>query len=137
MEPGPEGRALRLRPGSQDQEAGQLGSGHQVQDSRIKSIRTHLLREGKKNGEFFVHPASQARPEGQPARPEVQPARPEAQSASQPSLRLQAWLAGPQALLDGPEGGTDKRTNERMDGRKISPFYRTLSPIGAAALPPP
>ena len=24
-----------------------------------------------------------------------------------------------------------------MDGRKISPFYRTLSPIGAAALPPP
>ena len=24
-----------------------------------------------------------------------------------------------------------------MDGRKISPFYRTLSPIGAAALLPP
>ena len=24
-----------------------------------------------------------------------------------------------------------------MDERKISPFYRTLSPIGAAALPPP
>ena len=24
-----------------------------------------------------------------------------------------------------------------MYGRKISPFYRTLSPIGAAALPPP
>ena len=24
-----------------------------------------------------------------------------------------------------------------MDGRKISPFYRTSSPIGAAALPPP
>ena len=24
-----------------------------------------------------------------------------------------------------------------MDRRKISPFYRTLSPIGAAALPPP
>ena len=39
----------------------------------------------------------------------------------------QAWLAGPQALLDGPEGGTDERTN------KISPFYRTSSPIGAAA----
>ena len=28
-------------------------------------------------------------------------------------------------------------TDGRMDGRKISPFYRTLSSIGAAALPPP
>ena len=25
----------------------------------------------------------------------------------------------------------------QMNKRKISPFYRTLSPIGAAALPPP
>merc|ERR1712212_1280721 len=31
----------------------------------------------------------------------------------------------------------DGRTNERTDGWKISPFYRTLSPIGAVALPPP
>ena len=30
------------------------------------------------------------------------------------------------------EGG-DERTDEWMDGRKISPFYRTSSPIGAAA----
>ena len=36
-------------------------------------------------------------------------------SPSQPSLRLQAWLAGPQAWLDGPEGGG--RTDERMNGR--------------------
>ena len=56
--------------------------------------------------------------------------------ASQPGCRLQAWLAGPQAglagpqdWLDGPEGGTYRR--------KISPFYRTLSSIGAAALLPP
>ena len=76
------------------------------------------------------HPA---RSEAQPARPEAQPARSEAQPASQPSLRLQAWLARPQAWLDGPEGGTDGQTNEW----KISPFYRTLSPIGAAALIPP
>ena len=41
----------------------------------------------------------------------------------------QAWLAGPQAWLDGPEGGTYGRTYIR----KISPFYRTSSPIGAAA----
>ena len=44
-----------------------------------------------------------------------------------------SWLAGPQAWLDGPEGGADGWT----DGQKISPFYRTLSPIGAAALLPP
>ena len=41
----------------------------------------------------------------------------------------QAWLARPQAWLDGPEGGTDGW----MDKQKISPFYRTSSPIGAAA----
>ena len=38
-------------------------------------------------------------------------------------------------------GRTNGRTNGRTDGRtyvrKISPFYRTSSPIGAAALPPP
>ena len=33
--------------------------------------------------------------------------------------------------------GGDGRTYERTYGQKISPFYRTLSPIGAAALPPP
>ena len=30
----------------------------------------------------------------------------------------------------------DKRTDGWTDVQKISPFYRTLSPIGAAALPP-
>ena len=34
----------------------------------------------------------------------------------------------PKAWLDGPEGG-----NGWTNKRKISPFYRTLSPIGAAA----
>ena len=41
------------------------------------------------------------------------------------------WLAGPQAWLDGPERG---RMDRRTDERKISPFYKTLSPIEAAAL---
>ena len=81
------------------------------------------------------------------ARPEAQPARSEAQTVSKPGLRLQAWLAEPQAWLagphawlsvpqdwlDGPERGKDRQT----DKRKISPFYRTLAPIGAAALLPP
>ena len=31
----------------------------------------------------------------------------------------------------------DRRTDGWTDGQKISPFYRTSSPIGAAALPPP
>ena len=30
-------------------------------------------------------------------------------------------------------GGTDRRTDEQTYKRKFSPFYRTLSPIGAAA----
>ena len=48
----------------------------------------------------------------------------------------EACLAGSKACLAGSwalEGGTNEWTNERMDERKISPFYRTLSPIGGAA----
>ena len=63
----------------------------------------------------------------------------------------EAWQAGSEACLAGSEaclagswaleGGTDVRmdvdtyvrTYGQMDGWKISPFYRTLSPIGAAA----
>ena len=40
--------------------------------------------------------------------------------ASQPSLRLQAWLAGPQAWLDGPEEGwMDGRTDVRTENLPI------------------
>ena len=45
-----------------------------------------------------------------------------------------ACLANSWALEGGTDGRTDKRTVGRTDGRNISPFYRTLSPIGAAAL---
>ena len=92
--------------------------------------------------EWVARPeAKQARPGAQPARPEIQTARHEVQPARQASgLSLQAWLDGPQAWLDGPqawlddpEGGTDGW----MDKQKISAFYRTSSPIGAAALLPP
>ena len=46
---------------------------------------------------------------------------------------LAGWASG---LAGWPRGGdkqTDKWTDGRMDGRKISPFYRTSSPIEAAA----
>ena len=55
-------------------------------------------------------------PEAKPARLEAQPARSEAQPA-----RSEAKPA----------------RSERTEEQKISPFYRTSSPIGAAALPPP
>ena len=77
------------------------------------------------------------------------PARPEAQPASQPSLRLQgwlagpqAWLAGPQAWLDGPEGGTDgwmdKCTDEQTENLPIlEDFvpYRCRCPVTAQLQP--
>ena len=47
---------------------------------------------------------------------------------SQPGLKPEAWLV---VWLDSPEGGTDGRTDV-----EISLFYRTLSPIKAAALLP-
>ena len=46
----------------------------------------------------------------------------------------EACLAGSWALKGGMDVRTYIWTDIRMDGRKISPFYRTLSPIGAAAL---
>ena len=47
---------------------------------------------------------------------------------------MAGWASG---LAGWPRGGTYVRTDVRTDERKISPFYRTSSPIGAAALPPP
>ena len=61
-------------------------------------------------GKFSVRTSP---PLGHPARPKAQPARPD-------------WMAQ-----------RGERTDIRTDGRKISPFYRTSSSIGAAALPPP
>merc|ERR1712183_125856 len=56
--------------------------------------------------------------------------RPEAQPASQLTSGFRpGWMA--------QGGGSDGRTNGQTNVWKNSPFYRTLSPIGAAALPPP
>ena len=60
--------------------------------------------------------------------------------ASQPAKSQASGMAGWASGLAGwPRGGEwmDGRTDGRTKERKISPFYRTLSPIGAAALPPP
>ena len=115
-----------------------------IATSQIKANLCHVARP---EAQPAMPEAQPAMPEAQPAMPEAQPARSkaqptrsearpirsEAQPANQPSLRLQAWLAGPQARLDGPEGGIDRQTGKQ----KISSFYRTLFPIGAAALLPP
>ena len=50
-------------------------------------------------------------------------------------LRL-GWLGLRLGWL-GLRPGWMAQRGERTDKRKISPFYRTLSPIGTAALPPP
>ena len=47
----------------------------------------------------------------------------------------EVWLAGREAWLAGWLAGCERdgRPDGQMDGWKISPFYRTLSPIGGAA----
>ena len=49
---------------------------------------------------------------------------------------LAGWASGLAGCPRGGDGRT-KRTDGQTNVRKISPFYRTSSPIGAAALPPP
>ena len=88
----------------------------------------------------FCHPvrpeAHPARPEAQSAMPEAQPGRSETQPASQASSFRHGWMGlGPGWLCLRP--GWMAQRGERTDRQKNSPFYRNLSPIGAAGLPPP
>ena len=87
-------------------------------------------------------PASQA---SEPANQASEPARQASEPVSQASEALRpAWLAlrpgwmglRPAWLALGPSRGerTDGHTYVRTCGQKISSFYRTSSPIGAAAL---
>ena len=92
---------------------GRQGSGPDRGQSPVEWGDIPSVRPSVRTSPPLGHPA---RPEAQPARPEAQPARSEAQPASQSSLR---------------------QMNKRTDEWNISPFYRTLSPIGAAALLPP
>ena len=62
-------------------------------------------------------------------------------SSSALSKGSEGQLEGSEGLPEGSEGlpeGSDRRarggrTYGRMDGRNFSPFYRTFSPVGAAA----
>ena len=47
---------------------------------------------------------------------------------------MDGWAS---VLAGWPRGGTDAQMDKQTDKQKISSFYRTLSPIGPAALPPP
>ena len=74
-----------------------------------------------------------------PSQPGLRPSQPglrPSQPASQVSGFRDGWL-GLRPGWMAQRGGMDGRTDELTNGRKISPFYRTLSPIGAAALPAP
>ena len=70
-------------------------------------------------------------PLGHPARPEAQPARHEALTASRASCFRPGWLG----LRPGWISQRGERTvGDEQTPQKISPFYRTLSPIGASSL---
>ena len=76
-----------------------------------------------------------SQPSLRPSQPGLRPNQPGLRP-NQPGLRpsqpgLAGWPGG------GMYGQTDGRTYKQTDVRKISPFYRTLSPIRAAALPYP
>ena len=78
----------------------------------------------------------QSQPGLRPSQPGLRPSQP----ASQPQASgLAGWASGLAGWASGlagwPRGGNG-RTDRRTYVRKISPFYRTLSPIGAAALLP-
>ena len=67
----------------------------------------------------------------QPGLRSSQPAKSQASGMAGLASDLAGWASGLAGWRRG--GGTDGRMDKRTDGRKISPFYRTLSPIGAAA----
>ena len=64
-------------------------------------------------------------PLGHQARREAQPFRSQAQPASQASSFRPGWLG----LRLGWMAQREERTDGRMDGGKISPFYWTSTPI--------
>ena len=76
------------------------------------------------------------RSEGLPKGSEGQPEGPEGLSEQSEGLPegSKGLPEGPEGLPGGPGGGrTYGRTDGRTDGRNFSPFYRTSSPVGAAA----
>ena len=72
-------------------------------------------------------------PEGSEGLPEGSEGLPEGSEA--PSKGSDSLPEGSEGLPGGPggDGRTDGRTDVRTDGRNLSPFYRTSSPVGAAA----
>ena len=57
--------------------------------------------------------------------------------AIQPGLRPSQPASQVSGFRDDRLGLRPGRTDRQTNGRKISPFYKTSSPIEAAALPPP
>ena len=78
-----------------------------------------------------------SQPGPRPSQPGLRPSQPDLRP-SQPASQDSGFRHGGLGLRPGwmSQRG-DGRADGRTDERKISPFYRTLSPIGDAALPPP
>ena len=74
-----------------------------------------------------------------PVRPYIRTSVPPSRGSEACLAGSEAWLAGSKACLagsralEGGNGWTDGRMDGRTDGWKISPFYKTPSPIRAAA----
>ena len=82
---------------------------------------------------LLVRPSLQ----GHPAKPEAQQARSEAQPASSVAQPARSEAQPARSEAQPARSEAKPARSERTDEQKISPFYRTLSPIGAAALPLP
>ena len=83
----------------------------------------------------YVLPLWAIQPGLRPSQPFLSPSQPDlrpSQPAS-PASGMAGWASG---LAGWPKEG-NRRTGVQTYGQKISPFYRTWSPIGTAALPPP
>ena len=113
------------------------------------SVHSFVHLRAKEPAGQALDPASQAsepaRQASEPVRQASEPAIQASDSASQASGALRPtllalrpdWLGlRPAWLALGPSRGErmDGQMDGRMDRRKISPFYRNSSPIGAAAL---
>ena len=98
------------------------------------------IQRGLRLSQPGLRPSQLGRRPSQPDMRPSQPAKPQASDFSHGWHGLRpGWLGFRPGWLGFRPGWMAQRggTDRQMYQRKISPFYRTSSPIGATALPPP